>query len=43
MLTVLENYLLRVEHFGNLIEALLIQNSKLSVKVYIYTARQLFI
>ena len=34
MLTVLENYLLRVEHFGNLIQVLLIPNSKLSVTVY---------
>ena len=30
MLTVLENYLLRVERFGKLTQALLIQNSELS-------------
>ena len=35
VLTVLENYLLRVEHFGNLIQVLMIPNSKLSVTVYI--------
>ena len=41
----LENYFLRVEHFGNLIQVSLIQSSKLSVTIYIYiyTARQLFI
>jgi len=42
-LTVLEIYLLLVERFGNLIQVLLIPNSKLSVTMHIYGEKFIYL